>query len=491
MPYQAVHFGAGNIGRGFLGQMYRENDYEIIFLDARDNLIKNLKKATSYKINQVDKDGKQVKSVSKFRALHCDKERKQAIEAIARADIFTCSVGPRRLKDVGPILEEGIKLRDPVAKPQPLAVIACENDQNATDHLRKYVKLKGTPTQIAKKVEFANCAIDRIVPTQPEGCGLDITIERYFDWTIECRPFRGERPQIKGINWVGRLDPYLERKLFTVNTGHASIAYLGWANDVPTIHEALEVGHIRKAVENALLETANYLQKVYKFTPEEQQEYIRKTIERFKNPALNDSCIRVARDPMRKLSQNERLMKPARWLAENNQSFQALLVPIQQGFRFQNIPKDDTSAKLGKYMAANPPDDVVTYITRLTPEHPLFDPLVEVVKKAQGSEPGDAGPSGNSALPGRKAHNYTGPASARGMSSRGPVSHGLRLGTAPIMTPRPFGGSIGRTAVRQPIRQPMRVAAQQGHPQALPIRKPNARPGAQAGPSRMAGAKLF
>ena len=103
--------------------------------------------------------------------------------------------------------------------------MACENAINATDGLAAAIR-QAYPD--ADDVAFfSNTAVDRIVPNQAPGQGLDVTVENYFEWAVESGPFGDNVPTIPGVTWVEDLAPYITRKLFTVNTGHAATAYFG------------------------------------------------------------------------------------------------------------------------------------------------------------------------------------------------------------------------------------------------------------------------
>ena len=55
-----------------------------------------------------------------------------------------------------------------------------------------------------------------------------MTVEAFFEWAIERGPFGDRVPVIPEAHFVDDLAPYIERKLFTVNTGHATTAYFGF-----------------------------------------------------------------------------------------------------------------------------------------------------------------------------------------------------------------------------------------------------------------------
>ena len=53
---KAVHFGAGNIGRGFVGLLLHDAGYEVVFADVADALIAQLAEADHYQVHEVGED---------------------------------------------------------------------------------------------------------------------------------------------------------------------------------------------------------------------------------------------------------------------------------------------------------------------------------------------------------------------------------------------------------------------------------------------------
>ncbi|MGN6408358.1 MAG: mannitol-1-phosphate 5-dehydrogenase, partial [Curtobacterium sp.] len=224
----AVHFGAGNIGRGFVGLLLHEAGYEVVFADVAAPLIDALAAADSYTVHEVGQNARD-HEVTNFRALNSAQDEAAVVAEIASASVVTCAVGPNVLKFIAPVIAKALQQRD--ADAAPIAVMACENALNATDRLGEFI-VEALPTdvrdQALAKAVFANTAVDRIVPAQPEGAGLDVTVETYYEWAIDRTPFGGHEPEIPGAHYVDGLAASIERKLFTVNTGHATVAYHGF-----------------------------------------------------------------------------------------------------------------------------------------------------------------------------------------------------------------------------------------------------------------------
>lgn len=366
-----MHFGAGNIGRGFVAQFLHASGYEVVFADVNQELIGALQTQPSYQVREIG-DGAQDHVVDDYRALNSATQEDEVVAAIADADIVTTAVGARILQYVAPVIAKGLNRRSD--KRNHLTVIACENAIGGTDILAAEVR-KHSP---AHNAVFANCAIDRIVPEQHGG--LDVTIESFFEWVVDRTPFAGETPELFGVTWVDELEPFIERKLFTVNTAHAAAAYHGHDRGWVSIREALATPELQAEVRAVLAETKQLLTEKFGFSDEQQQAYIEKTLKRISNPELPDTCERVGRNPLRKLSRHERFVGPAAELAERGQETWNLLNAMGAALRF-DVPEDAESVELQALLASGASaSEIAATVTGLESDHPLFPSVVEVVQ---------------------------------------------------------------------------------------------------------------
>ncbi|KAL8987573.1 MAG: hypothetical protein Q9177_003228, partial [Variospora cf. flavescens] len=388
MGLKAVHFGGGNIGRGFVAEKLHLAGYEVVFVDVMDSIIDQLQKTKEYTVTEIGAEGKKVNTITNYRAINSKIYEDDVIKEIASADLVTCAVGPNVLKFIAPVIGKGIDKR---TEPKPIAVIACENAIGATDTLAGFIKdSKNTPqdrlSSINDRARFANSAIDRIVPGQKPDAGLNVEIESFYEWVVDKTPFAEHgHPDVSAIKWVDDLNPYIERKLFTVNTGHAAAAYYGYARGKKTVDEALSDSDINKLVHDCLAETSNLIVKKHGISTDEQKAYVEKIIKRISNPYLKDVVERVGRAPLRKLSRKERFVGPASQLAESGDKVDALLGAIEQAFGFVDVEGDEESAELSKILKSNGAKDVVAKVCGLEESHPLFDKILPIVEKVQKS----------------------------------------------------------------------------------------------------------
>ncbi len=373
---KAVHFGAGNIGRGFVGLILHNAGYEVVFADVNAELIDALSANPSYLVREVGA-GASTRTVDNYRALNSAGHEADVVAEIATADIVTTAVGPNILRFVAPLIARAIA--DRPADLPPLAVMACENALNATDTLK--AEVEKTNADLDRAI-FANTAVDRIVPVQAEDAGLDVTVETFFEWAIEAKPFGDNPPVIPEAHFVDDLAPYIERKLFTVNTGHATTAYHGFLAGAESISEAIAIPAVLAEVRAVLGETSLLLVAKHGFDPAVQNAYLEKNLERFANPHLTDSVERVGRQPLRKLSRHERFVGPAAELMDAGTVPEALVRTMGAALHF-DVAEDPESQELKARLADLSPEDFTASVTGLDAGHTLFPLIVGVVEAAK------------------------------------------------------------------------------------------------------------
>ena len=307
---RAIQFGAGNIGRGFIGGLLSKSGYHVVFADVNAEILDAINRDKKYSIliKDVDCSEEVITNISAVSSLSED-----IITEIENAEIITTAVGPLVLSRIAPTIAKGISSRRIKDKNTYLNIIACENAVCASDLLKEEV-LKYLDEEDKKYVDqyvgFPNSSVDRIVPPCKNDNPLDVTVEKFYEWNVEEAGFKGEIPTIEGMNLVGNLMAYVERKLFTLNTGHAITAYLGYLNGYKTVDQSIADEKILHIVKNAMRESGQGLAKKHNLDLEKHYIYIDKIINRFKNPYLNDDVMRVGREPLRKLSAKDRLINP-------------------------------------------------------------------------------------------------------------------------------------------------------------------------------------
>ncbi|MEC1177504.1 mannitol-1-phosphate 5-dehydrogenase [Metasolibacillus meyeri] len=365
---KAVHFGAGNIGRGFIGALLSKSGYDVTFVDVNAEVIQALQEKGQYTVLMAEENGV-AEVISGIHALNSVSELDAVIAAVAQADVITTAVGPNILRFVAEPIAKGLEKK---GDKQSL-VIACENAIGATDTLRAYIEEHVHATQLARVLEttsFPNSAVDRIVPNQRHEEPLTVAVEPFFEWVIDASMIHTQMPKLDDVLFVPDLTPFIERKLFTVNTGHATVAYLGYQKGYETIYEAMQDQEIVATVRVALQETGYVLTTVYGFDKEQQNAYINKVLNRFSNFYVSDELIRVGRSPLRKLSRYERFIKPASMLLALGQQPEALLEGIKAAFQF-DVASDTESVELQEKCKASPLIDVIAEVTGLSKEDRL------------------------------------------------------------------------------------------------------------------------
>lgn len=378
---KAVHFGAGNIGRGFIGLLLSQADYHVSFVDVNEQVIDAINDKQQYKVLLADEAGEEI-TVTNISGINSIKDPEAVIDAIVEADIITTAVGASILPIIADLLAKGLTKRLETVQ-KPVNVIACENMIGGSALLKDEVMKKVTPevaNQLPTRVGFPNAAVDRIVPNQSHEDILTVSVEPYSEWVVDQSMMIGDLPDIEGMTLVPSLDPFIERKLFTVNTGHAVTAYFGYHYGYQTIKDTLEDNDVLALVTGALKESGHVITSKFDFTEAEHANYIDKILGRFLNPYLSDEVTRVARGPLRKLGENDRLVRPARLYYELVNEEPTHLAKAIAAALLYDFKEDDEAVRLQTMVEAEGYEKTLEIVSNLTPADALTSSVLAQVE---------------------------------------------------------------------------------------------------------------
>lgn len=309
----AVMYGGGNIGRGFIGSLLSQSGYRVTFIDVAEPVVKHLQEKQCYPIRYVSSTGYEDVLVENVTAVNGN-DTEAASDAIANCDIMATAVGARILKFIVPNIVAGLRKRWAQGE-RPLNIIVCENLMDANLVVEGMIKEQLTAQECQmfdKTVGLVEASIGRMVPVQTEemkdGEPMRVCVERYGFLPTDKAAFKGGVPEIKNMVPFAPFDFYIKRKLYVHNMGHATCAYLGDLLGLEYIYQSIDVADVRVLVQNAMLESAMALSKKYGVAYEDIVMHITDLLGRFTNAALMDTCARVGGDPGRKLSGDDRLI---------------------------------------------------------------------------------------------------------------------------------------------------------------------------------------
>ena len=314
-------YGAGNIGRGFIGMLLSQSGYAVTFVDVAKPVVEALHTRGSYPVRVLEGSSHQDILVERVDAIDGN-DAAAVAEAIAGADVMATAVGANILKFIAPNIAAGLKLRYQRGG-KPLNIIICENLMDANKVLEGLILSHLSEAEQAwfsENVGLVEASIGRMVPVQTAdmqaGDALRVCVEAYSHLPVDRDAFRGEMPDIRCLVPFSPFDFYIRRKLYIHNMGHATAAYLGLYTAKEYIYESIDDADTYAIALNAMLESAEALSGHYGVPLADILRHIQDLLMRFTNQALRDTCARVGADPVRKLAASDRLIGAAMLCAQ-------------------------------------------------------------------------------------------------------------------------------------------------------------------------------
>lgn len=324
MKKDIVIIGSGAIGRGYLPLVLDNNKYNFVFIDQNLKILNLLKKKRFYVSYRIKNNIYIKKKIFIKSAFHISQLTRLKLNNLSLC--FVC-IGPRNIKDIIFFLK---KIKTPI--------IVCENDPETVNQIKKKIK--------NKKVFFAvpdvitsNTSPKNLLKKDP----LSIVSEDGELYVEKGPKIHGE---IKFLSKKDLLKVQWTAKLYLHNTPHCIAAYLGSIINVKYIHNAMKNQFVRKIVEGSMNEMLKSLKLNWDISHNFLEWYAQKEISRFKNTLLFDPISRVAREPLRKLEINGRLIGAAQLCLYNGVFPNNILKGIVSAFMFENHQDNDNHIEL-------------------------------------------------------------------------------------------------------------------------------------------------
>ena len=351
-----IMYGAGNIGRGFIGQLFSGAGYSVGFVDINKEFIARLNQDKEYPVDVVSNSGTEEIIVKNAYGID-GSDIELVSEEIASADIMATAIGVNVLKFIAKPIALGLKKRfERGAK--PFNIIICENLIGADHFLKGLVKeqIPEYADKIDNEIGFVEASIGRMVPMLSEekrkGNPLRVAVEPYNILPVDKAAFKGEIPNLEKLYPYEPFNLFIQRKLFMHNMSHATCAYLGFLRNYEYIYETVADFDIKYVAYRALVQSALAIAKENGVNIEELLPHAENLLYRFTNKALADTVSRVGKDTKRKLSSNDRLIGALSLAEKHGLPCEFLCIGIAAGMNF-NPDGDDSSIELCSFAKEN------------------------------------------------------------------------------------------------------------------------------------------
>lgn len=309
---QLVQWGAGNIGRSFIGQIFGRGGCRVVFVDVNEALVKALAEAGRYEVLFLSNEGEERIAVEGVDAVTAG-DTDALFDSVLKADYLSFSVGKNILPKAAARAAQAIAHRYALRPETPLDIIIAENIHGGAAFLRELL-LRELPDgfPLERYLGFVETSLGKMVPIQSGDDPLVVCAEPFNTLIMDRNGFLGEPPDYPGVRLVEPIGAYVAEKLYIHNLGHAAAAYLGYAEapEARFIWQLMELPPVRAQARRAMEQAGAVLRAEFPgvFAAREIDDHIGDLLSRFANRALGDTVHRVGRDLRRKLNRDDRLM---------------------------------------------------------------------------------------------------------------------------------------------------------------------------------------
>jgi mannitol-1-phosphate 5-dehydrogenase len=383
---RCVIFGAGKIARGFIGHLLYLSDIPFTFVEKADALADLINERGQYTVNILGAPAQNC-VVKGAKALKFD-QKEEIAAAIAAADCVFNAVGGKNLGDIVPYLTAGIEKK--AKRGGKINFVTCENWKKPADILRD-----GIATTISdearpyfeENVGITEAVIMRsAIESDAELLKKDpliVNVQNFWELPVDASRLAGDLPPIKGLKLIAEFTGFLERKFYTYNAANGTVSYLGGLLGYEKIADAAHDEWILKILDGVYSETARALSAKHSFPLDEQLAFTLTSKRKLQDYTIVDFIERNARDPLRKLGPDDRLVGSARLVESFGIVPENLATAIAAAIHYVS-PGDEFAVELGRLRRDCGVDYILENVCKLDPKGSLALLVKEKIEMLKG-----------------------------------------------------------------------------------------------------------
>lgn len=380
---KALVLGAGRIGRGFVTELLTKNNVPIVFFDNSKELVKSLNDLKKYTIHVLGHED--LNTHIENAEAYWVNDHENLVKKWEQADFIFTAVGGKNMASVGKVLAGAYKqiIRD--NKVKKTNIITCENWVDPAKDLKEAIL---NELDESEKVSFnQNTGVSEAV-VMATGTGapnpsdlknpMDTWVQNMWYLPVDKSRITGKLPAWECITFIDDFGDLLKQKLYTNNTSVALIAFLGRLRKFRYVSESANDPEIEKILDRAYGEINQSLINGMGINKESQLKFSKNAKAKYQDREIVDDITRIARDPIRKLGREDRLIGPAKIAMSIGIKPKAISMAIAAALYYEN-PQDESAVRLKDMREEKGIDYILQNISKLDENDPLISLVHESI----------------------------------------------------------------------------------------------------------------
>jgi mannitol-1-phosphate 5-dehydrogenase len=381
---RVVIIGPGRIGCGYLAPLFQSAGWEVVLVAPDEATTERIRRSGRYAVRitaqpGANGNGNGTGKSTEAATFLVDTPFAVAfgtpdfVEAVAGADLVCTSVGVERLRSLAPALSRAFAAR-PAHRPLDIWTVEnCDCAGQLEHDVRASALAAGLSLPpLAFAGGIADVAVARGSWREAETVA-EFVGDGYRSLLVDERGLLTGVPSLPGVRGTTTFLARLHEKLYVFNAGHAICAYLGWLRRHSTIAEAAADPALRPLIAGSMLEARRAVLAANPSLGTDLHGRVAEALARFGDRELADPIVRVAREPIRKLSPGDRLLGPAELIRQRTGCVPKYFALAVAGALLYRCEQDVQSRKIGIEVERTGVMAVLESVCGLAPSHPFAE----------------------------------------------------------------------------------------------------------------------